>query len=209
MNTKDKAISGNVSTERALDLALEALEMAHELEEGYGVNFKKYGLEVDKDIRAKYATAIAAIKQARSAPYVASPRVQEPAAWMDVDENGAMSSLRYWSEPDNRHEAALYTTPPGGRQSEDCLTAAPVQGPAFYRHEDGHLMTPDRAKFLGFDLDDLQALYTTPPGGRQSEDCLTAAPVPDALTDQDPETPEYREGWNDCRAFMLNWGNNP
>jgi hypothetical protein len=38
--------------------------------------------------------------------------VQEPVAWMDVDENGAMSSLRYWSEPDNRHEVALYTTPP-------------------------------------------------------------------------------------------------
>jgi hypothetical protein len=36
----------------------------------------------------------------------------EPVAWMDVDENGAMSSLRYWSEPDNRHEVALYTTPP-------------------------------------------------------------------------------------------------
>jgi hypothetical protein len=33
--------------------------------------------------------------------------------------------------------------------------------------------------------------------------------VPDALTGQDPETPEYREGWNDCRAFMLNWRNNP
>ena len=29
--------------------------------------------------------------------------------------------------------------------------------------------------------------------------------VPDALTDQDPETPEYKEGWNDCRALMLNW----
>jgi hypothetical protein len=36
---------------------------------------------------------------------------QEPVAWMDVDEKGAMSGLRYWSEPDNRHEVALYTTP--------------------------------------------------------------------------------------------------
>ena len=34
-----------------------------------------------------------------------------------------------------------------------------------------------------------------------------AAPVPDALTDQDPETPENREGWNDCRVLMLNWRN--
>jgi hypothetical protein len=37
---------------------------------------------------------------------------QEPVAWMDVDEKGAISGLRYWSEPDNRHEVALYTTPP-------------------------------------------------------------------------------------------------
>jgi hypothetical protein len=31
---------------------------------------------------------------------------------MDIDEKGAASGLRYWSEPDNRHEVALYTTPP-------------------------------------------------------------------------------------------------
>ena len=33
----------------------------------------------------------------------------EPVAWIDIDENGAASGLRYWSEPDNRHEVALYT----------------------------------------------------------------------------------------------------
>jgi hypothetical protein len=38
--------------------------------------------------------------------------LQEPVAWMDVDEKSAMSSLRYWSEPDKRHEVALYTRPP-------------------------------------------------------------------------------------------------
>ena len=32
-----------------------------------------------------------------------------PVAWMDIDEKGAVSGLRYWSEPDNRHEVALYT----------------------------------------------------------------------------------------------------
>jgi hypothetical protein len=101
-----------MTRDEALKLALEALEMAHELEEGYGVDFKKYGLEFDKDIRAKYATAITAIKQARSAP------VQEPVAWMDVDEKGAISGLRYWSEPDNRHEIALYTTPPAAQPEE-------------------------------------------------------------------------------------------
>jgi hypothetical protein len=33
--------------------------------------------------------------------------------------------------------------------------------PAFYAH-DGYLMTPERAKFLGFPLDSVLALYTTP-----------------------------------------------
>ena len=37
---------------------------------------------------------------------------QEPVAWMDIDEKGAASGLRYWHEPENRHEVPLYTTPP-------------------------------------------------------------------------------------------------
>lgn len=36
----------------------------------------------------------------------------EPVAWIDIDEKGAASGLRYWSEPDNRHEVALYTAKP-------------------------------------------------------------------------------------------------
>ena len=40
--------------------------------------------------------------------------------------------------------------------------AQPEQEPAFYAH-DGYLMTPERAKFLGFPLDSILALYTTPP----------------------------------------------
>jgi hypothetical protein len=35
----------------------------------------------------------------------------QPVAWMDIDEKGAASGLRYWSEPDNRHEVALYSAP--------------------------------------------------------------------------------------------------
>jgi hypothetical protein len=42
----------------------------------------------------------------------------QPVAWMDI-ENGTFSGLRYWSEPDNRHEVALYTTP----QQSICLEA--------------------------------------------------------------------------------------
>ena len=36
------------------------------------------------------------------------------------------------------------------------------QKPAFYAH-DGYLMTPERAIFLGFPLDSILALYTSPP----------------------------------------------
>jgi len=38
--------------------------------------------------------------------------------------------------------------------------------PAFYAH-DGYLMTPERAKFLGFPLDGILALYTTPQQRKQ------------------------------------------
>ena len=70
--TKDH-IEEAISTERALDLALEALEY---IENNY-MSLPKSGTK-----------AITAIKQARSAPYVASPRVQsaergEPVALTD------------------------------------------------------------------------------------------------------------------------------
>jgi uncharacterized protein YuzE len=39
-----------------------------------------------------------------------SEQLGEPVAWIDIDEKGAASGLRYWSEPDNRHEVALYIT---------------------------------------------------------------------------------------------------
>ena len=35
----------------------------------------------------------------------------EPVAWMDIDEKGAAFGLRYWSEPNNRHEVPLYIKP--------------------------------------------------------------------------------------------------
>jgi hypothetical protein len=36
------------------------------------------------------------------------------------------------------------------------------------------------------------------------EEPLPAAPaVPDALTIADKESPDYHEGWNDCRSLML------
>lgn len=41
---------------------------------------------------------------------------QEPVAYMDICEKGQMSGLRFWSEPDNRHEIPLYTSPPAQQQ---------------------------------------------------------------------------------------------
>jgi hypothetical protein len=36
---------------------------------------------------------------------------QEPVAWCDIEEDGTIHGLRYWSEP-GRREHALYTHPP-------------------------------------------------------------------------------------------------
>ena len=77
----------------ALKLALEALE--------------------DRSSLMKWQKSITAIKAALAQPiiqnYLEKDNLQqEPVAWMDIDEKGSASGLRYWSEPDNRHEVALY-----------------------------------------------------------------------------------------------------
>jgi len=64
-----------MTNKQLMEQALKALEMANELEEGYGVDFKKYGLKVDKDICAKYEKAITAIRARLEQPE------QEPVAW--------------------------------------------------------------------------------------------------------------------------------
>jgi hypothetical protein len=67
----------------------------------------------------------------------------EPVAWMDIDEKGTTSSLRYWSEPEKRHEVALYITPPQrtwvGLTEEDfvCvhqLCDTPIQAAEYVNH---------------------------------------------------------------------------
>jgi hypothetical protein len=112
MNTKDQVRSTEeaFSTERALDLALEVLEICEE--RGY------IPVRLTRE-------AITAIRQARSAPYVASPRVQGQAAF------NAGVPLLYPEMKDGETISVEYTTPPGGRQSEDCLTAAPVREPDY------------------------------------------------------------------------------
>ena len=43
---------------------------------------------------------------------------------------------------------------------------------------------------------------TSPPAQRQARSADTWV-VPDFLTAHVPETPEYRNGWNDCRQLMM------
>ncbi len=92
-----------MTKDKALDLALEALE--HMLEDA-----KQERLTVE--YWNECVDAIAAIKQARSAP------AQEPVAF-----NAGVPPL-YPEMKDGETISVEYTTPPGGRQSEDCLTAA-------------------------------------------------------------------------------------
>jgi hypothetical protein len=47
--------------------------------------------------------------------------VQEPVAWCDIEEDGTIHGLRYWSEP-GRREHALYTHPPR-RETEPAFDA--------------------------------------------------------------------------------------
>jgi hypothetical protein len=119
------------------DKALEAAYLA-----GFNASGEGYNGEYPFEHKGKNCTddpiwckdrdnELAAIKQALAAqqehepenePYVSLASVQEPVAWMDVDEKGVWSGLRYWSEPDNRHEVALYTTPPAAQRQWVGLT---------------------------------------------------------------------------------------
>jgi hypothetical protein len=51
-----------------LQQALDALKIADELCDGHGVDFKEYGLKVDKDIQRKYKKAITALRERLAQP---------------------------------------------------------------------------------------------------------------------------------------------
>ena len=88
-----------MTDKQLLKQALEALQMADELEEGYGVDFKKYGLKVDKDICAKYEKAITAIRARLEQPEqepVAKPKL---IGWRTADflnETNDIRSAKNW-----------------------------------------------------------------------------------------------------------------
>ena len=102
----EEAFSDSVSTERALDLALEALEPMQNSRDDTAIE-----------------RAITAIKQARSAPYVASPQVQEPFGYVyEVYCLPECACEMEWVEIFDRYEpdaaenirnvTPVYTTPP-------------------------------------------------------------------------------------------------
>jgi hypothetical protein len=135
----------NMTKDEALDLALEALEYhtaqtrpiqrtetaitAIKQARSASVQDIDWKDMYEKEKRrsemwaAKYEKDIGPLEYAVP---VAEP-VQEPVAWADVDENGAISSLRYWSEPDNRYEVALYPAPPAAVVNQQLTTEPAAQ----------------------------------------------------------------------------------
>jgi hypothetical protein len=154
-------VSDSVSTERALDLALEALEnnrRTHYYCEDTWYSCPKHedgcANEAEGDecncgadkANQEIDNAITAIKQARSAP------VQEPVA-LDVTLDGEEAKLLRDMLGDDRDELSPVRLLVGNGHSGHGLYAAHAE----YQEEGAVL------------------LAATPPGGRQSEDCLTAA----------------------------------
>jgi hypothetical protein len=188
-----------MTKDEALDKALEALENSVDLVREDAYNAEKLygnypsrqgkvgGLKVLADDHEK---AITAIKQARSAP------VQEPVAWRwkNNGEDKWLNEYTYLDRggPDCPEECEpLYATPPA--------QPAPVQEPVAsvpIHPKTGPLwaMTtnkPDPERLPSYPL---MNLYTTPPAAQPA--------VPDAIIEAG-ETPDYRDGWNDCRAETL------
>ena len=196
--------------DEALKLALEALEWmvanddTNEGDEpverlgGQSWNeYNAYWLDGLNNSRA----AITAIKQA-----LAAPTVQEPVAWA-MYQRGRLQSFwldkgdAYDFEFTSEHEwKPLYTTPPA--------QPAPVQEPVA-QLGDGvlwcdtcrsvtasthHSNPNDRDVWCEGEAKWLQGpFYTTPP----------AQPaVPDAIIEAG-ESPEFRDGWNECRETIL------
>ena len=77
-------------------------------------HINKYGF-VLADYEGPMEQAITALKAALEQPE------QEPVAWCDIEEDGTIHGLRYWSEP-GRREHALYTHPPR-RETEPAFDA--------------------------------------------------------------------------------------
>jgi hypothetical protein len=188
----------------AFDLAREALEMV------------VVDVKTTPTAYEAHRQALAAIKQARSAP------VQEPVAWT------VSGKITDWSKDFSAYQTKHYTrpvyTPPAAQP-------APVQEPVYHLRQFGDVTKEQLDRYMATgdinpqpapvqpvawydremdsayteseigdgNTDGLEPLYTTPPEGRQSEDCLTTAQRPvleerkwTGLTDED--MPDIRAG---------------
>jgi hypothetical protein len=140
--------------------------------------------------------------------YRYDPPVAEPVAYLC--ENAVGHKYFRWKKPSSTFKPiALYTTPPAaavleGRDwslleaTQESLREhmaeikrlkeaqpAPVQEPSgFFRHED----------VCGDEVGPPTPYYLTPPAAQPA--------VPDAIIEAG-ESPEFRDGWNECRETML------
>jgi hypothetical protein len=164
---------GGMTKDTALDLALEALDIV------------KSHFSQNRHVNG----AITAIKQARSAP------VQEPVSCDAC--NGSGWVVR---DPDIGTDQECFVCDGTGVSDDTTPPAAPVQPVAWgiIASNTGRIcqVELDAVEIEGYNPKHIVPLYTTPPAAQPA--------VPDAIhhTD-DSESPEYRTGWNDCRAEML------
>jgi hypothetical protein len=82
---------------------------------------------------------------------------------------------------------------------EQALAAQPVQPVKPSLWEQYHAAQPAPVQELDYG-DELTIAYMS--GLQRGKDLAAQPAVPDAITDNS-ETPEYIQGWNDCRAEML------
>ena len=141
---------------------------------------------------------------------------QEPVAWMTINAYGEEDDIHYENPeghlPDGWTYLPLYTTPPKAErfqeeplgywnavegwvelQEEEHKPTAWVYPEALEAFRQGKPWTAYGKDGNGPNPDGIERipLYTTPPAAQPA--------VPDAMR----ESPDYREGWNDCRALML------
>ena len=176
-----------MSNDKALDLALEALLRSRKAVAGdYHLASCAYGSNDPDGHRYQDAKktvesvkeAINAIKQARSAP-VQEP-VQEP-----VGEIGWGGSVN-WHKAIPEFGTDLYTTPPAQPAPENLWL--------YWKVDDKSVVTGPFKTHLKDEAYGPDCIDATP--------LTVPAPVPDAIIEAG-ESPEFRDGWNECRETML------
>ena len=151
-------------SKEAMKLALEALRFA--LHVGFDESSESQIKKGDKAVQ-QHQKAITALREALAE----QPAQQEPVAWMDIDENGTFSHLRYWSESDNRHEVALYTSPPAQQEpvalkQGECWPEDVMQMWDYYRREIANGNTGSEPRDWFESLAEMR-LVDTPPAQRK------------------------------------------